>query len=221
MRSAIVLASVLVLVLAVAEEGRAQARDPEAAFVTSLVEAINSKSPERRKALLHPASQACASGQAASFSEEIIARQAWHTVPADHTWKVTELAPDQPLMFADAFDYPVRPTHVLQVDFETAPGRGTSLIIQLARDAGQWREVVGCPKAETLAAMEAAKKTRARRAEQVQALADGTSPELRESVLKLVRQGRRVQAYTHYARVSGQDLTTAKEVVEVLARQAR
>ncbi len=211
----------LVLLAAAVSDVVAHGAEPGGAFVKSLVEAINSKNADRRKALLHPKSLVCASGESASFYDETLARQARHTVPASYKWKLTPVPPDQPPMFADRFDYPIRPTHLLQLDFDTGPNSSTTMILQVVHDAGQWREVTACPKPETVAAARAARQAQAKHAERVQALAAGTAPPLREAVVRLFREGRRLDAFKHYSSVSGEDLATAKAVVELLAERAR
>lgn len=220
-RSRVLLVGVLVLLAVVARDVRAQTSDQGSAFVKEVVEAINGKRPERRKALLHPASLPCTRGEAGIFYDEAIARQARRTVPTDYTWKITPLLPEQPLMFADKLDYPVRPTHLLQLDFTTGPNSSATMVLQLVSDGGQWREVMPCPKLETLAAMRAAREERAKHAERVRTLAASTSPELRETVIRLFKEGRRIEAFKHYAGVSGEELATAKAVVELLAGHTR
>ena len=73
----------------------------------------------------------------------------------------------------------------------------------------------------TIAEARAAKEARAKRAERAQALVASTPLHLREAVVKLFKEGRRIEAFKHYSSVSGEDLATAKEVVELLAAQAR
>jgi hypothetical protein len=209
-----------VLLAVAADNAPAQAADQADAFVQTLVGAINSKSVDRRKALLHPKTLPCASGESGSFYDEIFARQARRTVPADYKWTITPVPPDQPPMFADKFEYPVRPTHLLQLDFETGPSSSTTMVVQIVYDANQWRQVAACPKPETIAAARAATQARAKQEERVRALVAGTAPELSVAVVKLFRDGRRVEAFKHYASASGEDLATAKAVVEQLAAQA-
>jgi hypothetical protein len=219
-RSRVLIVGTLVLSVAVASNGLAQEPD-QGAFVKGLVEAINSKSPDRRKALLHPTSLSCTSGEAGSFYEETVARQARRPVPADYKWKITPIPANEPLMFADQFDYPVRPTHLLQLDFETGPSSSTTMIVQLVHDANHWREVAVCPKLEVVRAARAAKEARAKHVKKVQALAARAPAPLRETVVKLFNEGRRIEAFKHYASATGEDLATAKAVVEVLAGHAR
>lgn len=115
------------------------------AFVESLVAAINSKDAAKRKGLLHPDSLRCATAGSDAFLDEQFARQARHAIPGDVTWSLTPAPPGQPL-FADKFDYAVRPTHRLQLDFASGPNRSTTIVLQLARHGNDWREVSGCPK---------------------------------------------------------------------------
>ena len=96
-----------------AATSRALAQDSEArSFVVRMVEVINSKSLERRRALLHPASVPCASIEPELFYARMVTRQSRDPIPADYTWKLDPVPPDEPLMFADKLDYRVRPTHM-------------------------------------------------------------------------------------------------------------
>lgn len=198
-----------------------QGTDPQAAFVQELVGAINSKNLDRRKALLHPKSAVCLTETSGSFHEAMFGRQARRGIPATYKWIVTPVPRDQPPMFGDPFDYPIRPTHLLQIDYATGPTHSTSVILQLVYDAGHWREVTACPTPETIAATREATTLRAKQTERIQALVAGISPALRHEVLNLIKAGRKVGAITHYATVSGEELSTAKAVVEQLEAQAR
>lgn len=199
----------------------AQASRDRDAFVGELVEAINSKNLERRKALLHPRTLPCASGDAGAVYAETVARQARRGVPAGFTWRITPVPADQPLMFADQLDYPVRPTHLLQLDFSTGPNSSTTMILQLVYDANRWHELAACPKAGVLEAARAAGEARAKLAKKVEALAASTPAALRDVVVRLVNEGRRIEAFKHFASATGEDLATSKAVVELLAESPR
>jgi hypothetical protein len=196
---------------------RPQDDDQARAFVASIVEALNSKSAERRRALLHPKSLPCATIEPDSFYTWMVTRQFKDSVPEDYRWKITPVPPEQPLMFADKFDYPVRPTHTLQLDFQLAPHGGKTMLLYLVRDANRWYEMTPCPRLETLAAARAARQAEGRRAERVKALVASMPAELKSQVLELVKAGRRLDATKHYQAASGEDLTTAVEVLELVA----
>ena len=201
----------------------APAQQPDGArpFVQRLIEAINSGNPEVRRALLHPRTRRCAAGEAAPMWEHVVRRQALHAIPPDHTWKMTPVRAGQPLMLADRFDYPVRPTHLLQLDFQLEPMRSSTVVVQVAREEGHWYEITACPKPATIAAAKAAREAEAKRMERVQALVASAPPELRETVSRMYQDGRRIDAIKHYAGATGEDLTTAKDVVERLAARPR
>jgi hypothetical protein len=147
--------------------GTALPADPQAqTFVRALVEAMNSSDIARRKALVHPDSLRCATPGSGELLDEQFARQARRQVPTNVAWTLTPAHPGEPL-FADKFDYPVRPTHLLQLDFSTGPNRSTTIVLQLARHGNDWREVSACPKLETVAAAKVASQARAQHREKV------------------------------------------------------
>jgi hypothetical protein len=206
------------LLLLAAGDAHAQGTEVTRAFVEELVGAINSKSLARRQALLHPASLACPRPE---LIDDVFARQAARPVTAAYRWTATPVPPGEPLLFADKFDYAIRPSHVLQIDYEPEPTRNVTLFLYVVQDGPRWREVLGCPTADTVAQARATKAAEGKRAERVRALVTSTSPELREAVLKLYREGRRIDAYRHYERASGEDLATARDVVDLLAAPPR
>ncbi len=209
------------LLAGIAGNAWSQSTGEAGAFVKNLVEAINSKSLDRRKALVHPKSLVCATTEPSSFYHSMATRQARDSVPAGYKWKITPVQPGQPPLFADKFDYPVRPTHLLQLDFETGANRSKTMILQIVRDGTKWHEVIACPKPETVAAARAAGQARAERTKRAQMLVAKIAPQLKESVMALLRQGRRIDAIKQYQSASGEDLTTAVEVIELLKSQGR
>lgn len=191
-----------------------------ASFVLSFVEALNSRNPDRQKALVHPKSLVCPNGRAVSFFDEMFSPRMKPPVPADYGSEFTPVPTNAPPLFADRFDYPVPPTHLLRLDFETAPKTSTTFVVQVVQVANRWYVVAACPKPETSTAAEAASQARVKRAERVRELAASITPQLKETVLRLVREGHKIDAIMEYQKASGEDLSIAKEVVELVTSQS-
>lgn len=221
MRRALPLALASGLALALVTGAAAQESEADRAFVAAFVAAVNGGTEAARAALVHPASRPCITGEPGEWWTDSVARQARSPVPAQHRWKITPVPAGQPPLFAERLSYPLNPTHVLQLDMQDAPYRFRTMLVQLARHGDRWREVVPCANAEAVAAIRAVKADKARRAERVKALAVSMAPAMRERLLGLIRAGERIEASRTYARESGEDLTTAVDVVEVLAEGVR
>lgn len=73
----------------------------------------------------------------------------------------------------------------------------------------------------TQSAESKAAAARAKQGERVKALVASASPSLKRTVINLLKEGRRVEAVAYYASETGEDITTAKGVVEQLAAQNR
>lgn len=212
------LAVAVALAVFAAATSQALAQDSEArSFVVRLVEVINSKSLEQRRALLHPASVPCASIEPELFYARMVTRQSRDPIPADYTWKLHPVSPDEPLMFAGKLDYRVRPTHMLQLTFNPAPSSSRTIVFQLVREGSRWFEMIPCPTPEAIAEAREARRIDAQRADRVQGLVSKMSPELKSQLLELLRTGRRLDATKHYQAATGEDMTTSVEVVERLA----
>ena len=83
-------------------------------------------------------------------------------------------------------------------------------------DAKRWSEVLPCPRPETIAKMKAAEEQAAKEEQRLQSLAAQVAEPLRAELIELMKKGRRVDAIRRYAVVSGEDLATARRVVELL-----
>lgn len=211
----------LILFTAWGCNAQAQGANDPAGFAKHLVAAINTKDAERRKELAHPKSLACLNGNARTFFEEIFANQATPAIPPNYRSHVEAIPVGRPLLFEDKFDYPTRPTHNLKIDFDTGQYSSKTIVVQFAYDGGRWREVWACPKPETLRQMFTAREAKTRQREKVKALAGGTAEPLRAQIVRLALQGRKMDAIQQYRSASGEDLATAKDVVELLMSQQK
>jgi len=207
----------LVLPASLPERAQAEETERQSAFVQSLVKAVNSRDIAQQKTLLHPGSVDCGNAEGISIFNDAFFPRTRGPVPANFRWRITQIPPGQPPMFADKFNYPVRPTHLLQIDFDPGPNRSTTMIVQIVYDEGRWSVVSACPTPETAAAAEKAKGVRIERATRARALADGISPQLKETINRLLKEGLRVEAIRQYSKTTGEDITTAKEVVDLLS----
>ena len=209
------------LALAVVTGAAAQESAADRAFVSAFVAAINAGTEAARAALVPAKSRACITGEPGEWWTEAVARQARSPVPAQHRWTITPVPAGESPLFSERLTYPIVPTHVLQLDIQDAPYRFRTLLVQLARDGDRWAEVVPCANAEAVAAIRAVRAEKAKRAERVKALAAGMKAEQRDRLLALIKAGQTIDASRMYARESGEDLTTAVDVVELLAESAR
>ena len=215
------LAALAVLAMAIGAAPVASQENPaDRAFVAKFVDAVN-RGAAARLPLVHGNARACATGTVGEWWNVSVARQAKEGVPAQYRWTLTPIpANDQP-PFAEGFDYTVRPTHVLQIDMRPKPYTFRTMLVRLARDGDRWAEVVPCAKPAMQARIRATLEAKAMQAERVKALVAAMPAPLREKVLAEIRDGRSVTAAKTYAQESGEDLTTATEVVELLEETAR
>ena len=190
--------------------------EPEA-FAKLFVDAVNSKSAERRLALLHPKSKACINAQTQPYYDWIVSRQLKHVIPAAN-YKVTATpVSGKPALRSDGkSEYPLRPSHQLQIDFDTGPYSSTSIVLLVVRDGARWYEVFPCPGPDAVAGIRAIEAKRAEQERKVESLVAQLADPLRAEITLLARQGRRIDAIKKYRDATGEDLTTAKDVVDLL-----
>jgi hypothetical protein len=198
----------------------AQENPADRGFVATFVQAVNGGATTRLS-LVHTKARQCASGAVGEWWQVSVARQAKGGVPADYRWTLKPIPADEQPPFAEGFDYTVQPTHVLQIDMRPKPYTFRTMLVRLARDGGRWAEVVPCAKPEMQAKIHATLEATAKQTERVKGLVATMPAALRAKILAEIRDGRSVSAAKTYAQESGEDLTTATEVVELLDETAR
>jgi hypothetical protein len=99
----------------------ASIREAQLRFVKNYVEAVKSKDIMKVEQTLHPKYRACISPQNQPFLDFMFSK---HNQP-NTNYKVTSIKPADPkqtfggaFLPADGFPYPVKPTQVIQVDFD-------------------------------------------------------------------------------------------------------
>jgi hypothetical protein len=145
------------LVLVVASGAAAQSPSYDQKFAADIVNAINARTVEARAALVHPVSRPCISGDVGEWWRDSVMRWAETPVPADRTWSMMPLSADDARAASDRFDWPLAPTHALQLVLRDGPSTSRTLVVRAAKSGSQWAEVVPCAKPETVQAIRAQK----------------------------------------------------------------
>ncbi|MBK8064262.1 MAG: hypothetical protein IPK29_09605 [Betaproteobacteria bacterium] len=180
-----------------------------------VVSANNARAMEARRALLHPGAMQCAVGEGANRYQVELQKQFRQRI-GDYRLAAGPIG-EPP--WRDRYDYPVTPTHRLQILFDRAgdPPRtyAGSIEVLMARHGERWLEVIGCPKRGGVPRTDGGGYSSAQR---VQALAAGLPPSLRAEIVDLMRQGRRSDAIRRFQAATGEDVLTGHDVVDQLMR---
>jgi hypothetical protein len=183
----------------------------------SFVEAVRSGSAQRRLELLHPAMGSCFSQQTEEYFSWIFSRQMKYVIP-----EVKFTVSSQPLAETwqpGRLDYPARPTHQVQIEFEGRPGSSTPVVLLAAAVAGRWYEVLPCPSRQALALERQAAAERTAQEERAQRAVAELSAGQRSEVVTLLKAGRRVEAIQRLAAM-GHELAEARRMVDLVEARA-
>lgn len=190
-------------------------------FAARFVEAVRSGEPARPLALLHPTSRARINAQTQTYYDWIFGRQA-RTVIGAYRASAQPLDCLAPVLPPDGqSDYPVRPSHQLQIDFAGTTQSGAVPILFVVHEKAGWREVLACPRGDVVARMRERQQEDAALAKKVDALRQAMPAAQRGELLALLRDGRKVEAIRRYAAASDEELLVAKRVVESLEPAGR
>jgi hypothetical protein len=131
------------------------------AFADAYVAALRAKDVPKIKAMFHPQSlaaamaffahQPAAPGQTKPTIESRLLKDPG---PENHPpFIVHRYTKDSPAPQAGFMDYAVRPSHLLQFSWETAPDNSSTFIMHVVREDNRWFLVEGVPSAEFLKKM--------------------------------------------------------------------
>lgn len=128
------------------------AASAEAALAEAFISAVNTDDQQKLQALLHSQCRAHITAENQGFFDVAFDRDLAQTVPAEHKWGFVPV-PEGPLLLSDAFTFPVRPTHQLQITFGDDPEKPERFTHYVARDGERWALVIPYPTDEALAKM--------------------------------------------------------------------
>lgn len=204
------------LLLAPALAVAADRPDQPLDFAPHLVAAINAKKLEPRKALLHPKTLACITPKSRPLIDDSLTEQFRYNIPADYRSRAEAVRANLPLAVSDGVVLPVRPTHRVQLDWQTGPATNVTFVVQVAYADGAWREVWPCIADDKVPAIRAANEARRQQGVRAQSLAASLPQALRTELLALIAKGQKIDAIKRYQEVTKEDLTTSRTVVEMI-----
>jgi len=194
------------------------AADPDQKlFISDYVAAVNGKDVDGLKRLVHPKCLACINNENQDYFDDYFSREIRETIP--DTYRITNITPignAEPLLMAEAFSYPVRPTHWVQFDFARGAYDSKSILRQIVKVEDAWFMVVPCPTPDTVKRFRQAKIAKEKQKERAKVLFEKLNDPLLSELKKLLAEGKKVQALKRYSSVTGESLSMAKKVVALL-----
>lgn len=185
------------------------------AFAEAYLKAISGSDIRRYKELLHPATRACIENEAnTDYFSTILARRVRQDTAKPKMYMMA-VAPEFPMFDYTAkqgLNYPVRPTHALNIDLT----QSATLLAFVVSDGTRWYEVLPCPSAQALENMKQAKLKGRADNERARVLAAELKDPLRSEIMGMVKQRHLISAAKRYSEATNVDLTMAYRVVDVL-----
>jgi hypothetical protein len=181
------------------------------------VKAINDRSVDERKKILHPKTASCINSETQPFFDWIFSKQFKYLIPANYRATTRPFTGSSFQPTEAKFVYPVEPSHILQIDYSSKPFSSTTLVLSIVKEGELWYEVLPCPQPEAVIMA----KSNAAKNRELEARAKSLAAELRDplrtEIISLARDGHLIDAIKKYAEASGEDLTVANSVLEIMA----
>jgi len=186
-------------------------------FAHDYVRILKSKNIDSIRALTHPKSLICwRDSNLTQGLNTILELHESHAITSGYTVSVTPIPADQSLLMDEIMSFPVRPSHMIQIDFEEKNYSGISLGVYVVRQGDRWYQVLPCPKPEMIPQLDSLKRVRNEQEERVKKVFAGLRNPLRSEVRALVLEGKKVEAVLRLKLETGEELWVARRVVELL-----
>ena len=119
-------------------------------FIKQYVEIINSKNTNfYEKEIIYPICRDKLKKYPEIY-DHTFKRRFKHTIPEDNTISIKDIKDNEPLPFENMFIYPVRPSHIIMIDYQKTETKSSSIIIQVIKEKNKYYEVLPYPNRETL-----------------------------------------------------------------------
>lgn len=186
-------------------------------FIKEYVAAVNAKDVVKLKRLVHPKCLACINDENGDFYDAYFSNEIEDPIPDNY--KIIEIKPigkDEQLMMSEAFSYPVRPTHWVQIDFEKGPYDSTSILRQIVKHGDTWLMVMPCPTQQTVKWFRESKIAKEKQKERARVLFQELRDPLLSELKELLKKGMKIQAWKRYSAETGESISMAKEVLSLI-----
>jgi hypothetical protein len=180
------------------------------------VDAINHKSVNEQKAILHPKSRACIRPQTQPYFDGIFSRRMENDIPDGYVVRTEERSPEYFSPPETIEEYPVRPTRILQIEYFTGATRSAAIVLAIVKDGSKWVQVLPCPSPEAVKRILAEQAEAKAWHQRVQQLVSDLADPLRSEIETLLKKGQRFDAARKYQEASGEDLAVAVSVIDSL-----
>ncbi len=180
------------------------------------VVAVNAKDLTRLKQLVHPDCLACINNENSDFYDNYFAIEMNEPIP-DNLVAIDVTPIDKgTLLMEDAFSYPVRPTHWMQVNINRGPLDSKSILRQIVKLEDKWLIVVPCPTLQTVERFRKTKIKKEKQKERARILLQELQDPLLSELKKLLKQGRLIRAWQKYNAKTGESMAMTKEVLSLI-----
>jgi hypothetical protein len=189
-------------------------------FVAQYVAALNAKDTVRLNSFLHPKSIACVTKDTKPYYDEGMAIHLRDPIPANYTYTLSPLDTKAPQPLEGYAQFPVRPSHQLQIEYDEGEDHGV-VLVWLVQEKDRWLQDDPCATEQVLKQFRDDEPARKERVAKHKALVAAIQEPLRSELLALLREHKTVTATKRYQEASGENYETSMFVIYELTPEAR
>lgn len=191
----------------------------EQTFINSYRDAVNSKSIEKLKTLIHPDSLACMNTSNQDYFDETLGKEVADTLPADT--KFTFSLDIQPYLLQgyEFFKIPTKPDRQIQLDYNKSKFSSVTRIMPLLKQGDKLFKVTPCLTEAGLVKFREAQRTKKVHAGKTRAAFNALPTAVKTELMAQLKAGRKIDAIKTYRAKTSSELTEAVEIIDMLQRE--
>jgi hypothetical protein len=190
------------------------------AFAKKYVEALDAEDSAKMRALIPPDTLKCFDQSRQPFLDAWIHKQFRNQIPANNKMSVIQLPPEM-YKTSKMATYPVRGTHLMAFEFNTADGGTVTINQAVGQQAGVWYMIAPCPTAAGLERFAKIQKLRAVSRERAELAYAKLKPPVKSQLLALIAKHDNASAWKLCIQSLHVDFMTAQAVVDKLANEKK
>ena len=191
----------------------------EQAFASAYVDAVNSKSVAKQKALIHQESQACMNPLNQDFFDEVFSKAAKDKIPPDAKIQFSADVPAFMSQGSEFFKMPVKPNYQMQVDFNKSQYSSVTKSLPLFKQGNKFFEVISCPTEKGLAKFREVQIIKIKMADKAKNELAKLPKDLRAALEIELKKGLKISAIKLYRSKTSAELNDAVQLVETLQKE--
>lgn len=185
-------------------------------LVVKYVQMVNHDDLEAIMKIIHPLNVSEITPENKDYYEAILERDLKRTIPSKITYKIEPVREAQLADWEKNFNYSVRPSHLMTIEFWEGINKSTAIMRQIGQSEGDWYIILPQPKSETLQAFRRNRWFEIEQERLAREKYQNMDTKLIAEIQRFLKEGKLASAIKLYIKETGEPVAMAKRVIDLV-----